>query len=150
MWLTGPAAPWHVGSSQTRARTRVPCISRQILNHCATREALFPVFDKREQSCSKCSCTGLFCGHIFSFLLSKYLEMELQGHRYIFLFFVVVLVFFFYFSIVDLQYFSFRCVAKCIYVFSLRFSIFIFKKCQMVFQSDCLHFTFPPATYEEF
>ena len=35
----GPAAPWHVGSSQTRARTRVPCIGRQILNHCATREA---------------------------------------------------------------------------------------------------------------
>ena len=35
----GPAAPRHVGSSQTRARTRVPCISRQILNHCATREA---------------------------------------------------------------------------------------------------------------
>ena len=33
-------APRHVGSSQTRARTRVPCISRQILNHCATREAL--------------------------------------------------------------------------------------------------------------
>ena len=40
MWLTGPVAPWHVGSSQTRARTRVPCISRQTLNHCATREAL--------------------------------------------------------------------------------------------------------------
>ena len=40
LWLTGPAAPRHVGSSQTRARTRVPCISRQILNHCATREAL--------------------------------------------------------------------------------------------------------------
>ena len=39
LWLTGPAAPWHVGSSQTRARTRVPCIGRQILNHCATREA---------------------------------------------------------------------------------------------------------------
>ena len=31
----------HVGSSQTRARTRVPCIGRQIPNHCATREALF-------------------------------------------------------------------------------------------------------------
>ena len=28
-----------MGSSQTRARNRVPCISRQILNHCATREA---------------------------------------------------------------------------------------------------------------
>ena len=38
--LTGPAAPRHAGSSQTRARTRVPCISRQTLNHCATREAL--------------------------------------------------------------------------------------------------------------
>ena len=32
-------ALWHVGSSQTRARTRVSRISRQILNHCATREA---------------------------------------------------------------------------------------------------------------
>ena len=40
MWLTGPVALRHVGSSQTRARTRVPCIGRHILNHCATREAL--------------------------------------------------------------------------------------------------------------
>ena len=40
LWLTGPAAPRHVGSPQTRARTRVPCIGRQIPNHCATREAL--------------------------------------------------------------------------------------------------------------
>ena len=39
LWLTGPAAPRHVGSSQTRARARVPCIGRQTLNHCATREA---------------------------------------------------------------------------------------------------------------
>ena len=39
LWLTGPAAPRHVGSSQTRARTRVPCIGRQTPNHCATREA---------------------------------------------------------------------------------------------------------------
>ena len=39
LWLTGPVAPRHVGSSQTRARTQVPCIGRQILNHCATREA---------------------------------------------------------------------------------------------------------------
>ena len=38
-WLTGRVAPRHVGSSQTRARTRVPCIGRQTLNHCATREA---------------------------------------------------------------------------------------------------------------
>ena len=40
LWLTGLVAPWHVGSSQTRARTCVPCIGRQIRNHCATREAL--------------------------------------------------------------------------------------------------------------
>ena len=39
LWLTGLVGPRHAGSSQTRARTRVPCISRQILNHCATREA---------------------------------------------------------------------------------------------------------------
>ena len=39
LWLTGLVAPRHVGSSQTRARTLVPCIGRQILNHCATREA---------------------------------------------------------------------------------------------------------------
>ena len=30
----------HVGSSQSRARIRVLCVGRQILNHCATREAL--------------------------------------------------------------------------------------------------------------
>ena len=46
LWLTGPAAPWHAGSSQTRARTRVPCISRQILNHCATREAPRVIFKR--------------------------------------------------------------------------------------------------------
>ena len=45
MWLTGLVAPRHVGSSQTRARTRVPCISRQILNHCPTREALQIIFN---------------------------------------------------------------------------------------------------------
>ena len=37
--LTGLVAPRHVGSSWTRDRTRVPCIGRQTLNHCATREA---------------------------------------------------------------------------------------------------------------
>ena len=35
----GLVAPRHVGSSRTRARTRVPCIGRWILNHYATREA---------------------------------------------------------------------------------------------------------------
>ena len=41
LWCTGSVAPRHVGSSQTRARTRVPCIGRQTLNHCAPREAQF-------------------------------------------------------------------------------------------------------------
>ena len=35
-WRMGLVAPRHVGSSQTRARTHVPCIGRRILNHCAT------------------------------------------------------------------------------------------------------------------
>ena len=44
LWLTGSVAPRHVGSSWTRDRTRVPCIDRQILNHCATREVPLLVF----------------------------------------------------------------------------------------------------------
>ena len=35
----GLVAPQHVGSSRTRARTRVPCIGRRILKHCTAREA---------------------------------------------------------------------------------------------------------------
>ena len=46
LWLTGPVAPQHMGSSQTRAQTRVPCIGRQIPNHCATREALEGFYHK--------------------------------------------------------------------------------------------------------
>ena len=44
LWLTSLVAPRHVGSSQTRARTHVPCIGRRILNHCATREAPWEYF----------------------------------------------------------------------------------------------------------
>ena len=33
-------SPWHVESSQMRDQTHVPCIGRQILIHCATREVL--------------------------------------------------------------------------------------------------------------
>ena len=40
----GSVAPGHVGSSQTRDQTGVPCIARQILNHWTTREALFQFF----------------------------------------------------------------------------------------------------------
>ena len=38
LWRTGLVTPWHVGSSRTRARTRVSCTDRQILNHCTIRE----------------------------------------------------------------------------------------------------------------
>ena len=38
LWHKGLVTPQHVGSSQTRDRTCVPCIGRQILNHHATRE----------------------------------------------------------------------------------------------------------------
>ena len=31
LWLTGLVAPWHMGSSRTRARTHVPCIGRRFL-----------------------------------------------------------------------------------------------------------------------
>ena len=43
-----------MGSSWTRARTRVPCIGRWILNHCATREAHF-VFLESTTSFAICS-----------------------------------------------------------------------------------------------
>ena len=39
LWHTGLADPRHVGSSQTRAQTRVPCTGRWIPNHGATKEA---------------------------------------------------------------------------------------------------------------
>ena len=77
LWCTGLAALWHVGSSRTRARTRVPCIGRQIINHCATREVsvsrfLFeciphlwraPSLEKGEQHSSQlqeCTLNGIF------------------------------------------------------------------------------------------
>ena len=61
LWLTGLVAPRHVGSSQTRARTRVPCNGRQILNHCATREARVRLFNHFFfVSTYKCSTTSLY------------------------------------------------------------------------------------------
>ena len=38
LWHMGLVTPRHVGSPQTRARTRVRCTGRWIPNHCATRE----------------------------------------------------------------------------------------------------------------
>ena len=44
LWHMAIVALQHVGSSWARNRTRVPCISRRILIHCATREVLFFFF----------------------------------------------------------------------------------------------------------
>ena len=38
----GLVAPWHVGSSRTRALSCVSCIGRRTLDHCTTREV--PIF----------------------------------------------------------------------------------------------------------
>ena len=45
----GPSCSPACGIFPDRARTRVPCIGRQILNHCATREALLSPFDLQIQ-----------------------------------------------------------------------------------------------------
>ena len=57
----GLVAPQHVGSSRTRARTRVLCIGRQIPNHCATREAreLFFLTSLLEYNCFTVVCQVL-------------------------------------------------------------------------------------------
>ena len=39
LWCMGLATLWCMGSSQTGARTHVPCIDRRTPNHCTTREA---------------------------------------------------------------------------------------------------------------
>ena len=73
LWLTGPVAPRHVGSSQTRARTRVPCTGRQILNHCATREApqhiLKEKFARRDNRKRMCTVLSLNNESKFSSLI---------------------------------------------------------------------------------
>ena len=57
LWHTGLVAPQHVGSSRIRAQTRVPCIGRRILNHCAIREVptKFLIYFKRIKSYKGCS-----------------------------------------------------------------------------------------------
>ena len=66
LWLTGLVAPRHVGSSQTRAQTHVPCIGRHIPNHCATREApskalLKARWGRGKVGCCKLLGVGILC-----------------------------------------------------------------------------------------
>ena len=64
----GLAALWHVGSSQTRARTHVPCLGRQILNYCATREV--PPSTLLKTYSPFCSTT--FCHSSGNFIIPSY------------------------------------------------------------------------------
>ena len=69
----GLVALQHVGSSQTRARTRVPCIGRQILNHCATREA--PPASSLEEEKQQC----LHIIYILGLLLAMNTAVKIKG-----------------------------------------------------------------------
>ena len=74
LWHTGLVAPWQVGSSQTRAQTRVPCIGKQILNHCAPREALLfclqlkMLFKVRVSAILVCYSIFLGLSHVYMIL----------------------------------------------------------------------------------
>ena len=50
LWPRALAAPQQVGSSQTRDRTHVSCIGRQMLHHGATRKPLLVIFIVKFQS----------------------------------------------------------------------------------------------------
>ena len=74
MGCSGLIAPWHVGSSQARARTCVPCIGRQILYHWAILSGIFssshlPLSKAQASVCSQIClprvCWGLelICAH---------------------------------------------------------------------------------------
>ena len=45
---TGVVASQHVGSSQTRGGTHVPCIGKQILNHWTTKEPTHRLFREKK------------------------------------------------------------------------------------------------------
>ena len=69
LWRTGLVAPWHVGSSQTRDRAHVPCIGRQILNHCTTREVPLFIFCTSHYSSyfRQSNSTQLIFTHLLNF-----------------------------------------------------------------------------------
>ena len=69
LWPTGRVAPRHAGSSQTRARTHVPCIGRRTPNHCATGEAQFFFFFSIVFSASYHWWICFFCCSLLSFFL---------------------------------------------------------------------------------
>ena len=94
----GLVALWHVVSSQTRARTSVPCIGRRFLNYCATREVpvphlVYPIIHQWTLRCFHLLAIVNNTQHmlvyrylfepLFSFLLHIYLGVELLDNMII-------------------------------------------------------------------
>ena len=82
MWRTGLVALRHVGCSRTRARARVPCIGRRILNHCATREV--PTANHSSNSSMSQKCKFFLLSSILSrvaLMISRQAGSSLQGIR---------------------------------------------------------------------
>ena len=141
----GLVAPRHVGSSQTRARTRVLCIGRQILNHCTTREALTNYF-----------CMNLACG-IVSRRSSPYPRSSRFSHmlsskNFIVLYFTFMSVIHFELIFVkgvksvsrfillhvEVQLFHHHLLIKTVFFFSLLYCLCSFVKDQLtVFMWVC-------------
>ena len=62
LWCTGLVALWHVGSSQSRDRTRYSCIDRRILNHCATKGS--PLYVMLNEACLFTFSSLLSCQNV--------------------------------------------------------------------------------------
>ena len=77
MWWMGLVAPRHVGSSQIRDQTCVPCIGSQILNHWTTRKVPgFTLGVVNFMHLGKCIMTYLSIWHIYL----SYIYLSLCDH----------------------------------------------------------------------
>ena len=84
LWHTGSIAPRHVRSSQTRGRTRVPCIGRRILNHWTTREVPI-IFLNQCDWANVCSCSlgWRMEKEAFSCLYKKSITLQILGIKWL-------------------------------------------------------------------
>ena len=122
LWHSGTAAPRHAESSQTKARTHIPCISRKTPNHCASREVPYNIFFLLIYFIYGSLC--LLIPYTYHALPPSISQLVSTSFFFIFvslllLCYIYSLVLFFnliftlYQSIVDLQCcVSFRCTAK--------------------------------------
>ena len=77
----GVSAPWHVESFQTRDRIHVPCIGRQILIHCATREVLMSLFFLIEVKFTSYKTNHFkLCNHHFYVVLKHFPHCKRKPH----------------------------------------------------------------------